>query len=653
MGVRGISGAIFGLVLVACGSSTTDDAGDRPGPAVVCGEDEVALPSGVCGPLVFAGECPPGQMPQIGHAECVPVGLDAAACVPGFERDPSGWGCREIVAAAPCTGATREALGQRGCVPIGDCNAPFPPPGATHFVDAASATEDSRHSASLARMIDAAPAGSIIAVEAGTYIEPLPIVTRATQIVGRCAERVVIRPGGGEQAFRIMLPTTARLAIRGVTIDDNLVGISVASGGVDVADTVISKNRAAGIDIWWNGRGQPGDVKLERSVVRDMIGAPDTLQCGVVVQEGGHLAMTESAVVRGRLAGIYASGAASRVEIARSVVRNNLPDENEQGGAGVTAITSAVVTITGSALLDNRRAGAMAFDHASLTMTDTVIRGTKTGKPKMIASGVAGFDGAKIVGTRLGVYDSEGIGFRIAQNVDATLVDSVLRGQVGTARATGGNGDFGVGLYVHAGSKLTMRSVALVENHRAAIEVHDKQSLVTLEGSLFAGTKPSVDQWEGHGGLGIFVGPDASATVAGSAIVANHMMGIYVASAAGFELRRSTLRSTSLEPFESRLGHGFLAEKTPGIAIEKTELRSNVGIGLAFSASSATIFGSWVASNTVGIHAQDGATLEEAASPPAELGENAIVVGADTRFIDNAARTGSGIIPLPKPFPTL
>ena len=412
-------------------------------------------------------------------------------------------------------------------------------------------------------------------------------------------------------------------------------------------------NRAAGIDIWWNGRGQAGDVKLERSVVRDMVGTPDALQCGIVVQEGAHLAMRDSAVVRGRLAGIYASDAASRVEITRSVVRDNLPDENEQGGAGVTAITSAVVTISSSALLDNRRAGAMAFDHASLTMTDTVIRRTKTGKPKMIASGVAGFDGAKIIGTRLGVYDSEGIGFRVAQGVDATLVDSVLRGQVGTSPATGGDGDFGVGLYVHAGSKLAMRSVAVVENHRAAIEVYDKGSRVTIEGSLLAGTKPSVDAWEGHGGLGLFVGPDASATVDGSAIVQNHMMGIYVAKAAGFELRRSTLRSTSQEPFESRLGHGFLGEKTGGVAIEKTELRSNVGIGLAFSASSATIFGSWITRNAVGIHAQDGATIEEAAAPPDELGANTVVVGADTRFIENAARTGTGVIPLPKPFPTL
>ena len=82
--------SIFGVALLACGSSASDGANDRPTTAITCGEDEVALPSGVCGPLVFAGDCPPGQMPRIGSAECVAVGIDANACVPGFERDPSG-----------------------------------------------------------------------------------------------------------------------------------------------------------------------------------------------------------------------------------------------------------------------------------------------------------------------------------------------------------------------------------------------------------------------------------------------------------------------------------------------------------------------------------------------------------------------------------
>ncbi len=107
----------------------------------------------------------PGTMPRLGYRECQPVGW--TQCPAGFEADPSGWGCREVLPDGACFGAARESLGDRTCRPVGDCNSPWPPAAATHFVDDGFATEDATHHRTLARAIRQAPEGAVIAVDEG------------------------------------------------------------------------------------------------------------------------------------------------------------------------------------------------------------------------------------------------------------------------------------------------------------------------------------------------------------------------------------------------------------------------------------------------------------------------------------------------------
>src|SRR5205085_374296 len=109
-------------------------------------------------------------------------------------RDASGWGCVDYKSVG-CDGATRESAASADCVPVGNCDAPFPPAGAIVVDDSfTDAQVDATHFKTISAAIDAATAGATVAIESGTYAEEIKI-GKSLKLVGRCAEKVVITPG--------------------------------------------------------------------------------------------------------------------------------------------------------------------------------------------------------------------------------------------------------------------------------------------------------------------------------------------------------------------------------------------------------------------------------------------------------------------------
>ena len=166
-------------------------AGSECPPPDACPEGFTELSDVGCEPILPEDDCPPGTGPVIGSSTCEPVGW--TDCPSGFVPDPSGWGCAEVVATSACTGAMREAVGESACQPIGDCSAAFPPPDASFFVraDYTDAELDATHFRKVGEALAAAPAGAVIAVDSGLYVEGLSI-TKPVTLSGRCAEEVTI-----------------------------------------------------------------------------------------------------------------------------------------------------------------------------------------------------------------------------------------------------------------------------------------------------------------------------------------------------------------------------------------------------------------------------------------------------------------------------
>ena len=166
-----------------------DDAGpvDSGAPSLPCPGGFAPLDGGAgCVALRSATECAAGTMPVLGSTGCIAVGV--RSCAPGFVKDSSGWGCRDVISATPCLGATREKLGSTTCVPVSDCGAAFPPAGATFFVSAqyTAAQLDATHYDTIGAAVAAADAGTIIAIDEGTYAGSIG-VPRSMSLVGKCA----------------------------------------------------------------------------------------------------------------------------------------------------------------------------------------------------------------------------------------------------------------------------------------------------------------------------------------------------------------------------------------------------------------------------------------------------------------------------------
>lgn len=620
---------LFALLLAACGGSDPGGSTGGPeGPTLECPAGSEPTASGdACQPIV-AGECAPGSMPRMGERECQPVG--PTSCAAGFEPDPSGWGCAAVAPERACEGATRDALGSRSCTPVGDCAAAFPPPGATHVVRPAGG------GGAYTRILDAlaaAPAGAVIAVDRGTYREALRI-TRGVRIVGRCAGEVTIEGNGQYPGIEV---AASGVTVEGVTMKDQAPAILVTSGSVDVSDVVVTGARSMGIDAASGTR-----VKVARSAVRHVTPIPGYLSAGIAAS--GELEVEDSSVSDASYAGIVVQGALARATLEGVVLRDGAPDENLMGGVGINLAEGAQATVTRAWLHANTRAGYLGFRRTKLTMRDTVIDDTKARASRsgseVHGEGVAVFDGASATLERLSVARTVGVGLRVIQNASATVRSSVIRDT-----KLDENGDLGAGAYVHAVSKLVAEDTAFVGNRRAAVEVYDPGTEVVLERSLLAGTRSSHD---GKNGLGIHV-MRAKARISKSAVVDNRHTGIYLWEAAEGTIEDTVVRDTALQENPEMLGHGLLVQGVPSVTVRGSEFAGSASTGLVFSDSTATVFGTWIRGNAVGLHAQDGCTLTEATAPPDAPEPLSVVVGSDTRFADNGSRLGSGVVPLAEP----
>ena len=87
------------------------------------------------------------------------------------------------------------------------------------------------------------------------------------------------------------------------------------------------------------------------------------------------------------------------------------------------------------------------------------------------------------------------------------------------------------------------------------------------------------------------------------------------------------------------------------LGLLKATVRESHGAALVFAGGKGWVSASLVERNAVGIHAQDGSALSEADAPPEEIPEGAVVITTSTRFVENASRVGTGIVPLPDALP--
>ncbi len=558
----------------ACGPGTMPALGSaqcRPVGWTTCPQGFEADPSGWgCVDVVPEGDCPPGTFATLGSRACQPVGW--TSCDGGFTPDPSGWGC-DAVLPSSCSGATVERLGSSACVSVGDCGAPFPPAEATLFVDQALSTEDATHFRSLSAAVAAAPPGATVAVESGRYVEALAFA-KPLRVVGRCPERVVLQSDGGAAPGLAVMSTDA-VEVRGLSVIGHRGGAVVEAGGaLTLEGVLLDDNREKGL--YASGAGSR--ITASRSAIRRTRATTSGAQGeGAGAFLGAQVALTDCALVENRAMAVFASSQGSRLTLSRGIVRGTFAASDGQGyGAFVSDGASAELSF--AAVVETQGVGMLATGAGTkLTLRDGVVRDTRSNLAGTSGLGVYVDFGARLELERVAVVKNRILGVNVVQGGTASIVVSVVR-----ATAPLPDGTLGHGVNVQAqGASATLTSCALVDNREIGLAVLDAPATATVVRSLIRDTQRSPNGLAGLG-VGALVGNGASLAFSGTALVMNHQAAL-VAGRGGVAVGDGSLlaftQRNAADP-DAPLVQGAVAESAGRLELSRSSVFENEGVGV-------------------------------------------------------------------------
>jgi hypothetical protein len=359
----------------------------------------------------------------------------------------------------------------------------------------------------------------------------------------------------------------------------------------------------------------------------------------------GTVEIAESAIVGNHNNGLELSGMGTAATVTGSVLRDTTADALGGNGNGVALDSGATATLESSAVAGNENLGLLVIDSGSkLTATNSVVRGTNA-SGTVAGMGAAASGGGALSLTNVVIAETIDSGFRVQdQGSTATVVQSLVRDTVRNAASQPGDG---VGVVVAFGAKLDLTDSCLASNTIAGLVVGatgptGAGGVANLSKVVVVSTQPDET---GQFGRGLEAESGATLTVDSSAIINNYDTAISVEeTGTSAAVTNSILRGTGMgtpTPF----GYGFVVVNGAVGSLTGSFVRENLGVALAFQASSSRIDNVWVAQNQVGVYVAD-ATLEEVDLQPTTLGSTEVAV-SQTQFVDNATRISSQMLPIP------
>lgn len=516
------------------------------------GDPSCTDPEG-CQGLAARG-CPLGSRARIGQAECVPAGINT--CPAGFVHE--GYGCRAIWAEG-CVGATYPRLGEVECRPVGDCDAPFPPADATHFVDPAGPV-DSTHYTTISGALAAAPAGAVVAVAAGTYAEDL-LIRRTVRVVGRCADQVRV-VGTGQALPGLWVRVAQGVEVQGLSLIGHDGGIELDGGaGLRAQDLVLEANAGTSLLLLQGSR-----LELQGSVARDTRPRNGDGGRGASVQAGSQLVLRDVAFTEHREFGIYVSGIGSELESDGLLVQGTLKNGLEEGGDHLHLRGGAQGVLRRTALIEGQTRGLVLTGEGSRAELEGVGIESIT-----LGIGLEVADGAVLQGRALDLGFSVGAGL-VVRSASVSLSEASIH----DVRIPGGAEDaFAVAVY--QGGQLTLREAALSFNEVFALAVEDPESRLQVFETLVHATR-------GDLAPGVAILGGATLVAQGLSVSDSGAAGVLVNSSGGqVELTETLIEDT--RPHVGPVSGGGLVASAGTVKVERSTIRGNSSTGVVIGRS--------------------------------------------------------------------
>lgn len=564
--------------------------------------------------------CGAGTLAALGESGCLPIGWtdcgeafaeseegcvdacteSAAACrAAGEHVCPEGFtaaapGCAPIIASEPCAGATRPALGEQGCVPLGECDAAFPPADATLFVDASFTDEDldETHHRTIAGAL--AATGDVIAIEAGTYPEAL-VIPRPVKLVGRCAARVTLA-GPGNPGIKVR--DLRGVAIEGITVRDFDIGLEVERGSqVTLEGVLLEQNQTVGMFVL----DADTEVTLRRSAVRDTQPAAGRFGTAIGVGFGGTLLVEDSALSGSHDMGLLVNGSGSRATLLKSAVLATVGRPGGALGWGIAIQEGGEAELVDSLVRQSRNVGVNVVGaDARLEIAGSVIDETAVGddaEGRSIGIGVSAQLGAELLlvdstvranaiyGVRVGEpgttaelrglvvdgvhADSAGlsIGVQAENGAEVTVLESFLHNPAEVG------GPLAMGLLARSGATVKVTDLTVAGAGAAGVLAGGADTRLEATRLLVRDTEPLDPDF----GYGVAVSGGATFAADGLGLVRNQSSALFVNGATA-TLRRATIKDTLAS--EGGRGRGISAQFGASLDLEATLLENNTQLGL-------------------------------------------------------------------------
>jgi hypothetical protein len=482
------------------------------GLAAACGDDDGGTASG-------DGGDPDADAPLDGiPAPAGPAPPVLTPCPKGWRETTSESGIATCDPAPEegvpdCTGATAYFPGETGCVDIGNACGPdlfsgaLPSDRAIVHVAPGSVGGDGTMALPFGRIADglgAASAGDVVALGRGTFDEEV-FVRPGVALWGACAAEttLTVTAASAEYVVRVGGAGSELRDLRLADSDVRGLWISRTDASLDVSGVLVEGVREIGVAV-------VGRLTGREVVVRDIEGrlADASRGWGIDVEIGGTVELDRSAIERARGQAALAAMTGS-ITLRDSMVRGTRSDGLRMGGRGVVAQTGGTATLD-RVLLDSNRdlAVVVGTEGSSIAADHVVVRGTlpvELGGDNGDAM-VAALGGA-LTGRRLLLEDNAASAITAIDPGSAVELEDVV------VRRTGpnGRGEAGRGASVLDGGRLAMTRAVLEANHQAGIAATDEGSALVLVDLVVRGTQAQMS--DGTGGRGLTVQDGVSAEV--------------------------------------------------------------------------------------------------------------------------------------------
>ncbi|WP_437922667.1 right-handed parallel beta-helix repeat-containing protein [Sorangium sp. So ce291] len=222
------------------------------------------------------------------------------------------------------------------------------------------------------------------------------------------------------------------------------------------------------------------------------------------------------------------------------------------------------VRIRGVSPLSRPPAIVAVLDAGAVTLRGVEIGGDGAGVVAVGASAVA-LERVHVKGAvDVGVLASDGARLSVAQS----WIEGTRSGEEGG----------GMGALAQAGGALTVKESAVTGNRAAGVAAHQAGATAAVVGSLVEGTLPSEYIRDGQGIVAV---DGAEASIEDTAVVGNHLSGIFAVTGASATLSGVLVEGTRAGLDDLSYGVGVYATARSRVAIDASAIVGNAELGVA------------------------------------------------------------------------